>query len=273
MLSLNSNTLAASIANNLNSNATELQKISAQIASGKRILSAADDPAGMAILSSLKMQQSSYNAVTKNLSAGTSLLNVADGALSSQQTILAQMKDLATQASSSLLSADQRTALQSSFADLQKQVDDTANGAKMFGQNMISSAAASVTLQIGINAGDTRTVATAKSDGVTLGVDSGTLDLTSAAKASAAMTALDTASQTVATNQAIIGSQMSGLSRTSENAATTQLSLKSAISNIEDANVADLSSQLTMLQSRQQLMSATLGIVNQFPQYLLSLIK
>ena len=273
MLSINSNTLASSIARNLNDNAAQLQKVSAQISSGKRILSAADDPAGMAILSSLKMQQSSYNAVTKNLSAGQSLLSVADGALSSQQTILTQMKDLATQASSSLLSADQRTALQSSFSDLQKQVDDTANGAKMFGQNLISSAAATVTLQIGINSGDTRTVATAKSDGVTLGIDAATIDLTDSTKAAAAMTALDTASATVATNQAIIGSQMSGLTRTSNNAATTQLSLKSAISTIEDADVADLSSQLTMLQSRQQLMSATLGIVNQFPQYLLSLIK
>jgi flagellin len=273
MLSLNSNTLASSIARNLNDNATQLQKVSAQISSGKRILSASDDPAGMAILSSLKMQQSSYNAVTKNISAGQSLLSVADGALDSQQSIITQMKDLATQASSSLLSADQRTALQSSFAELQKQLDNTANSAKLFGQNLIGAAAASVDIQTGINSGDTRTIATAKSDGATLNIDAATIDLTDATKAAAAMTALDTASATVGTNQAIIGSQISGLKKTAENVSTTQLSLKSSISSIEDADVAELSNQLSLLQSRQQLMSSTLGIVNQFPQYLLSLIR
>ncbi len=56
MLSINSNNLATSIARNLNDNATMLQKVSSQISSGKRIQSAADDPAGIGILSSSKME-------------------------------------------------------------------------------------------------------------------------------------------------------------------------------------------------------------------------
>lgn len=273
MLSINSNTLASSIARNLNDNAAQLQKVSAQISSGKRILTAADDPAGMGILSSLKVQASSYDAVLKNISSGQSVLEVSDAALSSQQSTLQQMKDLATQASSTTLSAGQRAALQSSFAELQKQLDDTAKNATLFGVNLIGSAAASATLQVGINAGDTRTLATAKSDSTTLAVDTGTVDLTTAAKASAAMTAIDTASATVSTNQSIIGTQMTGLSKTSDNVKTTQNALANSISKIEDADVAALSSQLASLQSKQQLMSSSLGIVNQFPQYLLSLVR
>ncbi len=273
MLSINSNTLASSIARSLNENASQLQKVSAQINSGKRILSAADDPAGVGILASLKMQSSSYNAVTKNISSGQSVLEVSQAALESQQSVLQQMKDLATQASSSLLTADQRNALQSSFTELQTQLSDIANKATLFGVNLVGASAASATLQTGINAGDTRTLNTAQSDAATLGVDAGSIDLSDETAASAAMTALDTASATVGTNQSIIGTQITGLSKTLDNVKTSQQNLKESISRIEDADVAELSSQLTMLQSKQQLMASTLGIVNQFPQYLLQLIR
>jgi flagellin len=273
MLSINSNNLATSIARNLNDNATMLQKVSSQISSGKRIQSAADDPAGIGILSSLKMQSSSYDAVLKNLSSGTSVLEVSDAALKSQQTTLQQMKDLATQAASSTLSAGQRSALQSSFAELQGQLTDTAKNATLFGVNLIGAAAATATLQTGINSGDTRTLATAQSDAATLAVDTGDIDLSDPTAAAAAMTAIDAASNTVSTNQSIIGTQMTGLSKTADNVKTTQQSLANSISKIEDADVPALSSQLSSLQAKQQLMSATLGIVNQFPQYLLSLVR
>lgn len=273
MLSLNSNNLASSIAVNLNNNAKQLQNIAAQISSGKRIQSAADDPAGVGILSSLKVQSSGLSAVTKNISAGTSLLETSDKALASQQNIISAMKDLAVQASSKILSTDQRAALQSSFAEYQKQLTATADGATLFGTNLLNAAATSTSIQVGTKAGDTFTISAAKSDAVTLGVDAATIDLTDTTKASAALTALDTASATVATNQSTIGTQLTGLSRTQDNITSAQKSVANSISRIEDADVAELSGQLTLLQGKQQLLSSTLGIVNQFPQYLLSLIR
>lgn len=272
-LSINSNTLASSIARNLNTNSDQLQKVASQISSGKRILSAADDPAGVGILSSLKVQSSSYDAVTKNLTAGKSVLEVSESALKTQQSTLQEMKDLATQASSSLLTTGQRAALQNSFLELQKQLDDTAKNATMFGTNLIGSAAASATLQIGINSGDTRTLATAKSDSTTLALASGTVDLTDTTKAAAAMTAIDAASATVSTNQSIIGTQLTGITKIAENVKTAQQSLSTSISRIEDADVAELSSQLATLQAKQQLMVSSLGIVNQMPSYLLNLVR
>jgi flagellin len=273
MISINSNNLSASIARNLNDNAAQLQKVASQISSGKRIQSAADDPAGVGILASLKVQNSSYDAVLKNLSSGQSVLEVSDAALKSQQTTLQEMKDLATQASSSLLTVGQRAALQNSFTELQTQLTDTAKNATLFGTNLIGAAAATATLQTGINAGDTRTLATAKSDAATLAVDAGTIDLTDITKAAAAMTAIDTASATVSTNQSIIGTQMAGLTKTSENVKTTQLALSNSISKIEDADVPALSSQLASLQAKQQLMVSSLGITNAMPSYLLNLVR
>ena len=273
MISLNSNTVSSFIARNLNQNAADLQKVTQQISSGKRILSAADDAAGTGILSSLKNQNASSRAVDKNLSAGTSLLGVADKALGTQQKILSSMRDLATQASSELLSTEQRAAIQSSFTELQTQLDSTVSNAKMFGKNLLNATATDVKIQSGINSGDTYNLKAAKSDAATLGVDAATIDLTDVTKASAAMTAIDTASGTVGTNQSTIGTMMNGMRQIGENNKTFQTNLTDAISRIEDADIPELSSQLTQLQSKQQLLSSTLGISNGMPQYLLSLIR
>ena len=273
MISINSNSISSSIARNLNQNAADLQKITSQISSGKRILSAADDPAGSGILSSLKNQQASSNAVDKNLTSAQSLLGVADKALGTQQKILSQMKDLATQASSALLSTDQRSALQSSFGELQKQLDATVKNAKLFGQNLVDSTAADVGVQSGINAGDTYTLRAAKSDAATLKVDAATIDLSDTTKSSAAMTAIDAASGTVGANQSTIGTMMTGLSQISENNKNFQTNLTSSISRIEDADIPELSNQLAQAQAKQQLLSSTLGISNQMPSYLLNLIR
>ena len=273
MISINSNSISSAIARNLNKNAADLQKVTQQISSGKKILSAADDAAGTGILSSLKNQMSSSTAVDKNLSAGNSLLGVADKALGTQQKILSSMRDLATQASSELLSAEQRSAIQSSFAELQTQLDSTVKNAKMFGKNLLDNSATDVKIQSGINVGDTYTLKAAKSDAATLGVDAASIDLTDVTKATAAMTAIDAATGTVGSNQSTIGTMMNGLKQIGENNKTFQTNLTDAISKIEDADIPELSNQLTQLQSKQQLLSSTLGISNQMPSYLLNLIR
>lgn len=273
MLSVNSNTLSTSIANMLNKTTRELDGSAARIASGKRILSAADDPAGAGILATLKAQGTSYNAVQKNLSAGNSLLEVASAALDSQQSIMQQMKDLATQASSGTLTAAQRTALQGTFSQLQTQLNQAANNATLFGQNLTGTAAASVAIQSGVAAGNTYTITTAQSDAATLGIDAATIDLTDATKASAAMTAIDTAIGTVAANQSTIGAQQNGLAKLIANTTSTQTNLEKSISAIESVDMAAESAKLAQLQVRTQLATSMLSIANQMPSYILGLIR
>ncbi len=272
-LSVNSNIPALFAANSLNDISSRIQDLTTHIASGKRVMSAADDPAGMGVLSNLKAAFSSYNAVQKNLTAGQGLLTVAASSLSSQQTIMTKMKELATQASSDLLSANDRTALQASFTQLQNQLDDTVNKATLFGQNLTSSTAANVNIQSGINAGDTTTINATKSDGVTLAIDAASIDLSTAAASKLAMTAIDTAVGTVSTNQATIGAQQNLLKDAASYASVVSANTRAAIANIEDLNVAEASSQLTLLQTQQQLATSVLGIINQLPAQALSLIR
>lgn len=273
MLSINSNPLASKIANQLNNLTLELQATANRISTGKRITNAADDPAGVGILSTLKSDFSSYNAVNKNLSTGLSLLEVGATSLENQQKILAKMSDLATQASSDLLNSDQRSALQATFLQLQSQLDDSVNKSTIFGQNLTGASSANVTIQSGIMSGQTTTLSAVKSDAATLGVDSATVDLSSSTDARAAMTAVQAAVATVAGNQATIGAQQAGIKAQMENAKSVQLNIESSISRIEDADIAAETAKLQQLQAKQQLTVQSLGIVSQFPAFALALLR
>lgn len=273
MFTINSNPLAMRVSSSFRSINADLDRVSTQIATGKRINSAKDDPAGLAQVVSLKSAFSSYQVVRNNLTFGTSLLESASTALNNVQKNLASMRDLAVQAANGTLTTEQRAALQTQFAEYQAQIDQTVGGATVFGQNLVGATAADVDLQSGINAGDTTTVTAVASDGATLGVDSGTIDLDDATNASAAITAIDAAIGTVATNQSTFGAQLNRIEVMDSNIESIMENVDAARSRIEDADIPALTTQLQQLQVKSQLASAMLGLVNSLPQGYLSLLR
>lgn len=272
-LSINSNPLASNAGRNLSRTSELLSKVQEQIASGKRINSAADDAAGMSIYTKLKSQHGSWSAVESNIGNANSLLTVADTALGGQAETLTRMRELAVKASSDLLDADSRAALGKEFVELQSSLDEQVNRASLFGQNLVSSGAAAVDIQTGINSGDKKTITIAKSDAATLGVDAATIDLTDKTKAAAAITAIDTAVGTVSNNQATIGSQMNSLTKTNDFVGSLKSSLEKSMSAIMDAPMEELSTQLATLQSKQQLGISMLGLINQNSSMALGLLR
>ena len=273
MLSINSNPLALQLANQLKNNTLELQQSANRIATGKRIISAADDPAGMGILSTLKADARSFNAVQKNIGAGQSLLEVGSAALAAQQEVLKEMRDVATQAATGTLNTEQRDALKATFTELQGQLDSIVNNASLFGQNLVGASAANVTLQVGKDAGQTKDINSVQSDAATLGVDAATIDLDDITNASAAMTAIDAAIGSVATNQSTLGSQLNGLNVQSRFIDNLSENLAQSISRIEDVDLGQETAKLQQLQAKEQLTIQMLGLVNQFPSYALGLLR
>lgn len=271
MASINTNIASSRTASLLNIVTRDLYQTSQRIATGKRINSAADDPAGIGVVAKMKAQYSSYNAVQKNLSAGKTLLDVAGSSLQTQQSIMQKMKELAVEGSSGTLSAEQRTALNDTFTQLRGQLDTAVNDATVFGQNLTSSSAANVALQSGINAGDQFTLTAVKSDTTTLALKD--IDLSDATKAAAAITALDTAVGTVGASQANIGAQQKVLAFMAENAQNTQDNLEASIGTVEDADIAKETAKLQQLQTKMQLGTAMMSITNSLPNYLLQLLR
>src|SRR5258708_1615435 len=82
-------------------------KTMSQLSSGLRIVTAADDPAGMGISTNFDAQVRSYNVATRNTNDGVSLLQTADGALGQISGALQRMRELAMEsANGTLASAD-----------------------------------------------------------------------------------------------------------------------------------------------------------------------
>lgn len=271
MFTVNSNTLSSIISNNYNRINQRIADVSQSIASGKRINSAKDDPAGLFQANQLRSEFGSYGVVRNNLTFGTSLLETASSAIGTVINDLGAMRELAVQASSGTLSAEGRAALQATFAEYQAQIDETVSGATVFGQNLVSATSADVDIQSGINAGNTTTVSAAATDATTLGVNA--IDLTSEAHASAAITAIDAAIATAGTNQATFGAQLNRIESIDNNVSNIMENLEAARSRIEDADVAQLTTELAQLQIQQQLATAMLGIANQLPQSFLTLLR
>jgi flagellin len=275
MITIGSNSSSLQMSNLLTNITDKIDHTAKVISSGKRILTAADDPAGIAIASNIRSDRNSYTIVEKNINSGTSLLDVSNSALSSATDILGEMKNLALESKNETLSVDQRNALQSTFVELQKQYDETVDGAEMFGQNLLKNAATDIKIQTGISAGaaSETTLVAADTSGATLGVDAGTINVTSTAGADASITAIDTALTSIGTNQAIMGSQSRGLSTRMESVKSLGENLTSALSRVEDADIAKETANFNLMQTQQQMALQSLSIVNSFPQNALALMR
>jgi len=108
----------------------------ARLSSGNRIVQASDDVSALATGTSLLTTVSALKAAQTNAAQGTSLLQVADGALAQIQTILQQQKSIALQAGSGSLTDTDRGFLNQQFQALASQIDSltsstTFNGVKL----------------------------------------------------------------------------------------------------------------------------------------------
>ncbi len=99
-----------------------------RMSSGQRVLSAADDASSMAIGSSLKIENAGVKSAMLNATSGTSMLQIADGALGQISELLVRMKALATQSSSGQYDDPTRVLLNGEFQGLKDEIERMANG-------------------------------------------------------------------------------------------------------------------------------------------------
>lgn len=117
-LSIANNLLADQAQLQLEKNQASLKNAVTQLSSGLRINSAADDPSGLAISTTLQTQVRAFQQASQNVQNANNAAQVADGALSREIEILQRMRGLAVEASSSVNSASDDRNLQSEISQL-----------------------------------------------------------------------------------------------------------------------------------------------------------
>jgi flagellin len=142
----------------INSNAS-LEQAFERLSTGKRVNSAVDDAAGLAIAKDLESRVSGLNQAIRNVNDGISMVQIAEGTLDEATTILQRMRDLAVQASNGSLSSTERGYLDAEHAKLAATLDSVLNQAKFDDVDLIGSSTTSITIQSGADATDTTAIA------------------------------------------------------------------------------------------------------------------
>lgn len=164
------NNISSLVAENAVSNTqSSLQSTLQQLATGLRINSGAEDPAGLSIADGLGANIAALTQSSQNASNGVGLLQTADGALSQVVTILNQAVTIATEASNGGLSSSQSTALNTQFQSILSEIDQIGsttnyNGTSVFGAagNSTTSTQGNLLTTTALTAGDVTTISDSK---------------------------------------------------------------------------------------------------------------
>jgi flagellin len=256
-LSLNTNIPALDTARLLGINSGHVQSMVQHIGSGKRINSAADDPAGLAISEVLTSQIRGLDQAVRNTQDGVSLIQTADGAMAQTTEILQRMRELAVQASNGDLSASQTTAITNEVTSLQTTLTNIANQTQFNNISILNGSTAAIQLQTGANSGNTTTLTLYSMLPATLGVNA--VNLATPAAATAAIATIDTAIQTVSSNRGNLGAMQTSLQDIAASMTVASENQASARSRIQDLDysmgVSDLSRYQILAQVDTQMLS------------------
>lgn len=361
---IQNNIAALNAQSNLGVSDTAMSKSLQRLSSGFRINAAKDDAAGLAISQGFRANIASVKVAQRNITEANSLLQVAEGAMSSVGDILTRMKELATQAASANVGTN-RDKVSDEYDTLVGEINRIANSTQYAGTNLVTgaftsgntsaswnaianvydvdfsnaaagaytvtAAGAAVTIEkngvtqtktiadgaasvdfssfgisfkttsastgaavatalaaadptvvagvggavfqigyaddanskLGVSIGDIRTA--------TLGVALG--DLATATDAQAALTAVDSAVNTLSSARASVGAYQNRLGYAAGNLSTTLENFTAAESVIRDVDMAAEMTTFTKNQILVQAGTAMLAQANQAPQQVLSLLK
>ena len=158
-INTNINTLTAQ--RNLGTNQAALSTSIARLSSGLRINSAKDDAAGLAISERFTSQIRGLSQAIRNANDGISLAQTAEGALKASTEILQRVRELAVQSANATNSASDRLALQAEVGQLVSELDRISQPTEFAGTKLLNGSFGTQQFQVGANANQTITAATA----------------------------------------------------------------------------------------------------------------
>ncbi len=273
-LIVNTNTASLNAMTSLNKTNRNLAKSFERLSSGLRISRAGDDAAGLGVAENLDNIARSARVAMRNVNDGISVIATAEGATSEVSNILKRMRELAIQSSSETLADDERAYIQDEFEQLSSEVDRIATVTEFNGTNLTDGTNTQMDVQVGVGdtAADQITITLGDYQAATLGVDTASMDLSTATGAQAAISGLDTALDTVSSNRSKLGAVQNRLESSLNNLETYHENLRSAESRIRDADFAYETAELTKNQIMQQAGVSVLAQAKGVSQSALNLI-
>ena len=257
-----------------------------QLSTGKKINSAGDNAAGLAISSRMTSQIRGLGAAISNANDAISMVGTAEGALDEIASMLQRMRELAVQSGTGTTSAADRTYMNSEFVALREEIDRIADNTQWNGQNILDGSAgastgkSTVAFQVGAN--EKQTISTTfgnfnNTTGSLSGLASKRLSAATVASAievsSTAIGEIDTVITDVSAQRATFGAVSNRLTHAIDNLTNVKTNSEASRSRILDTDYSVATSELARTQIIQQAGTAMLAQANALPATVLALLQ
>lgn len=273
---INTNISALKASNASNAADKALGTAMERLSTGKRINSAKDDAAGLAISSGMTSEIRGMGQAVRNANDGISFAQTAEGALNEVTNMLQRVRELAVQSKSGTYSTTDRTNLNTEASQLQAQVTDILtntkfNGVAVFDFAATDTASDAITIQAGSAATATVDITKAFLDSDDFQAADFAVD--TVANATTTITQMDTNLTAVNTARATLGAAQNRLESVVNNLTTNLTNLSDARSRIQDTDYSAETTALAKAQILSQASTAMLSQANQSSQNVLSLLR
>lgn len=168
---INTNALSLMAQNNLNKSQTDLGTAIQRLSSGKRINSAKDDAAGLAISNRFTSSIRGMTQAARNANDGISLAQTTEGALEEVTENMQRIRELTVQAKNGTNSASDLDSIKKEIGTRLEEIGRVAETTNFNGVKVFDGSKDKITIQIGDKDADTIDIKLSKLDMETLGLD------------------------------------------------------------------------------------------------------
>ncbi|MCE3010014.1 MAG: flagellin FliC [Proteobacteria bacterium] len=244
-----------------------------KLASGSRIVQAADDAAGLSISEFLKGQTRGIAMARNNAFNAGSSIQVAEGGLNEINNILIRMRELGIQAASDTIGDKERQFLGEEAKQLTEEADRIANTTQFGSRKLLDGSGGELEFHVGAFAGEENVIKyTSSTDARADELGINRIDVGDKHSARESLQVVDDALQRIGEMRANFGSIQSRLNATVSNLDIQYENLSAANSRIRDTDVAKETAEMASAQVLQQAAVSVLSQANQFPGVALKLI-
>jgi flagellin len=252
----------------LRANSNEIVGVQNRVSSGLRVNTVTDDASTFAVAAGLRGDIKSYTAIAASLQAAKVLGNVAVQAGETISKRLEDIKAKVVQLADESLSSSSRATYNADLSSMVNEVNGYLDQANYFGSNLLGTGSASGNVLVVANID--ASALTMRAQGVT---DLVLASVDNASSAQASLATLATFKSSLDTGLANLGADLKRLDAQVEFIKQTEETVRIGLGALVDADMAKETAALQALQVRQQLGVQAIGIANQQPQTLLSLLR
>jgi flagellin len=273
MTAINTNVKSLVAKQALEVNNRSLSKAMAQLSTGKRVNSAADDAAGLAIGNKMTAQVRGMQQAVRNTNDAISMIQTVEGSLGEVTSMLQRMRELAVQSVNGTNSSADRVAMDTEFDQLATEIARISDKTTWNGMT-VGASAQTYTFQTGADSADTVAVDFKDINSSLNGMaDVSGGNVSVAAGAASSIVHVDNAISAVDAYRSTLGAMVNRLTYAADNLTNVANNTAASRSRIVDTDYAATTTELARTQIIQQAATAMLAQANQSPSSVLSLLQ